>query len=449
MRKQTRWLCAALIIFFATSVAMAQEFTSRQAVLQNEEFRQDFIVQGEYLFDRNDGYKIGMHLIANGGGSFRVTAYQGGLPGDGWSRGGVRMQGTARVDGDRILFNFTEISGTNPAGETPPFPESMRRELVGNIIIERPQGGGQGGRAPQTAGQFFGANFAVRIENIENARAVYVKQFRQSPTLGAEPPEGAIVIFDGTNLDWFRQGAQMNEQQRGGNTLFGGAATRAFEKRPYRMHIEFMLPLMPQARGQQRGNSGVYIDERYELQVLDSFGQEAKDDYCGGFYQLATPLLNMTFPPLTWQTYCIYFTPARWDGDAKIANARVTVYHNGVLIHDDIELARHTPGRRDEGPEPLGLFLQRHTGTVQFRNIWLQYQDWAEPVAQTEATLERPTRRAARSGITVQQPVSAVITVTEAMLEPVVVMVEEVAPQRRRAATQSRPLFPRLRALFQ
>jgi hypothetical protein len=246
----------------------------------------------------------------------------------------------------------------------------------------------------------------------------FEKQFRQSPTLGLAPPEGAIVIFDGTNLDLFRPGAQMNEQQRGGNTLWGGAATAAaFEKRPYRMHLEFMLSYMPQARGQGRSNSGVYVDERYELQVLDSFGLEGTNDECGSFYQLAAPLINMCFPPLTWQTYDITFTPAQYDGDTRVVNSRVTILHNGVLIHDDLELERGTPGRRALGPEPLGLYIQAHGGRVQYRNIWMQYIDEPVTVAVAEEAVVETDQRVRRAA----QPTAA-----------------QPAP---------RPLFPRLRAL--
>jgi hypothetical protein len=135
-----------------------------------------------------------------------------------------------------------------------------------------------------------------------------------------------------------------------------------------------MLSYMPTKRGQQRSNSGVYIDERYECQILDSFGLEGENNECGGFYQIAKPSVNMCFPPLTWQTYDIDFTPAKYEGDKKVANARVTVKHNGVMIHDNIELKRETPGRKKEGSAPLGVYLQGHGNKVQYRNIWIQYQ---------------------------------------------------------------------------
>ena len=129
---------------------------------------------------------------------------------------------------------------------------------------------------------------------------------------------------------------------------------------------------MPTARGQGRGSSGVYIQSRYECQVLDSFGLESEDNECGGIYSIAKPTINMCFPPLSWQTYDIDFTAAKFDDeDNKTENARVTIKHNGVVIHDDLELTHGTPGRLPEGTEPEPVFLQDHGNPVVFRNIWV------------------------------------------------------------------------------
>ena len=129
---------------------------------------------------------------------------------------------------------------------------------------------------------------------------------------------------------------------------------------------------MPTARGQGRGNSGIYVQGRYELQVLDSFALGGQNNECGGIYSISEPIVNMCLPPLVWQTYDIDFVAARYDNSGeKIQNASVTVGHNGVLIHDDLELTHGTPGRHPEGPEPEALFLQDHGNSVVFRNIWV------------------------------------------------------------------------------
>ena len=356
---RTRHLfCAALILSFAVS-AMAQEYTSRREVLQDETLRQDFILQGEYL--AKDA-KMGLHLIADGGGKFRVVNYPGGLPGDGWKAGQPRLLGTAELDGNEISFDLTEGRGIHN-GQEVKMPEKIVAQ--GKITIDRPQGG-------QETGQFRSASVKIEVSSENMPIMFFEKQFRQSPTLGLEPPAGAHVLFDGTNVDWFPD-AKMNESPRG-NTLWAEATSKPFEKKPYKMHLEFMLSYMPSKTGQARSNSGVYLDERYECQVLDSFGLEGENNECGGFYQVAKPIVNMCFPPLTWQTYDFEFTPAQYDGDKKIGNAKVTVKHNGVLIHDNVEFQEHTPGRKPEGFEPLGIYLQGHGNKVQFRNIWMQYQ---------------------------------------------------------------------------
>jgi len=397
--KLTHFVVFAFVFSFVaglTTIVAAQEYTSRMEVLQNEELRQDFTIQGEYLA-KTERFNMGLHLIADGGGQFRVVAYPGGLPGDGWNTGGPRMLGTAKVDGDEVTFTMTEGRGNLPNGQPIQVPENV--EAKGKITIERPQGPGQGGG--QGAGQGgarqgmmrnFGTPVKIEVSLRGNTPPLtYEKQFRVSPTLGERAPEGAVVIFDGTNLDKFEPGAKMNEFQMPGggqrpaggqfqmpagfgNTLWAEATAKPLERKPYKLHIEFMLSYMPTAKGQARSNSGVYLDQNYECQVLDSFGLEGENNECGGFYQVAKPAVNMCFPPLTWQTYDFDFTPAKYDGDTKVENARVTVWHNGVMIHDNIEFTRETPGCLREGPDARGFYLQGHGNKVQYRNIWVQYK---------------------------------------------------------------------------
>ncbi|MBW3600671.1 MAG: DUF1080 domain-containing protein, partial [Planctomycetes bacterium] len=139
------------------------------------------------------------------------------------------------------------------------------------------------------------------------------------------------------------------------------------------------LPYQPQDRGQARGNSGVYLQGRYEVQMLDSFGLEGKQNECGGLYSVKDPDVNMCYPPLEWQTYDIDFTAARYDEEGKLtADPRVTVRHNGVVIHDDVEL----PGERNTtaapvkpGPEGGPVYLQDHGNPVRYRNIWVAETD--------------------------------------------------------------------------
>ena len=306
-------------------------------------------LQGEYIISEY-GYTLGMHLVAQGEGKYLAVAYVDGLPGDGWNAGDLHVLGTAVVSGNDITFTLKESRGTNTFGVD--LPDSA--EIKGKVTVEKAKEGAPG--------------VPVKIELVSVAGmsdipyGLYLeKQYRKNPKLVEGVPEGVAVLFGGSNPS-------------NGNTLWAEASSKAFEKKPYKMHLEFMLSYMPQARGQARSNSGVYLDERYECQVLDSFGLEGENNECGGFYGMMKPKLNMCFPPLTWQTYDFDFTPAKWDGNTKTANARVSVKHNGVQIYDNIELPKHTPGCKDEGPAPLGVYLQGHGNKVQYRNIWIQYQ---------------------------------------------------------------------------
>ena len=139
------------------------------------------------------------------------------------------------------------------------------------------------------------------------------------------------------------------------------------------VHLEFQLSYMPTASGQGRANSGCYLQGRYEVQILDSFGLEGKNNECGGIYSIRDPQTNMCFPPIAWQTYDIDFTAAKYDAAGKkIADAKITVKHNGVVIHKDVALPKTTTAAPvAEGPQPGPLYLQDHGNPIRFRNIWI------------------------------------------------------------------------------
>jgi hypothetical protein len=205
------------------------------------------------------------------------------------------------------------------------------------------------------------------------------KVYRLSPTLGAKPPAGAVVLFDGKSFDlwqhpkksgpvgWKLVDGAMEVKQGTGSII----TKKGFKD--CRLHLEFRTPFMPQANSQGRGNSGVYIQGRYEVQILDSYGLEGRDNECGGVYKVAVPLVNMCSPPAQWQSYDITFHAPRFDAaGAKVKDARMTVLHNGVKIHDDIKVPRPTTAALDSNvTEPGGIYLQDHGNPVQYRNIWL------------------------------------------------------------------------------
>jgi hypothetical protein len=305
--------------------AVAQEERNK-AYADPKEVDADFAFQGEYIGEvpTDDGdVKHGVQIIALGKGEFSAKVYRGGLPGDGWDKEETLERDGGRRQGDAVVFP-----------------------------------GDDGGRAVIRDG---------KITVSGNNEFVLTKVERKSPTLGKKPPEGAIVLFDGKSADEFENGRLTED----GLLMQGVTSKRTFND--CELHLEFRLPYMPEARGQGRGNSGLYVHGRYELQMLDSFGLEGLDNECGGFYQIVKPSENMCYPPLAWQTYDIDFTAAKFDASGKkTKNARVTVRHNGVVIHDDLELPKNTPGNLlPENAEPGPIFLQDHGNPVRYRNIWV------------------------------------------------------------------------------
>lgn len=202
---------------------------------------------------------------------------------------------------------------------------------------------------------------------------------KKSPTLGAKPPAGAKILLDGANTDAWT----LTDTAKG--TMWALVDGGAMEVRKsslmtkdafgdQRLHLEFRTPLMADKRGQARGNSGVYIQGRYEVQVLDSFGLRTADNECGGIYKKAVPKVNACLPPTEWQTYDITFHAPKFDdGGKKVKNAFITVELNGIVIHDNVELDGTTPGGISGDEAKAGpLLLQDHSNKVQYRNIWIQ-----------------------------------------------------------------------------
>jgi hypothetical protein len=137
-----------------------------------------------------------------------------------------------------------------------------------------------------------------------------------------------------------------------------------------RLHVEFCVDNNDK-EGQANGNSGVYIQRRYEVQILNSAGQDPADDICGGIYKVKAADYNLALPAGQWQTYDISFRAARFDASGKkTENARVTVYHNGTRIHNNVEIPDKTGGGQPEAATPGPLLLQDHGNKIRFRNVW-------------------------------------------------------------------------------
>ncbi len=286
---------------------------------------QDFAIQGEYAAEGH-----GVQVAALGDGAFRAYAYDGGLPGAGWSPGMTRtlLEG-GREDDDVVVLASEEGATT----------ATIR-------------------------------NGTLKLNGSDGGEKELNRVTRESPTLGAEPPEGAVILFDGTSADAW-EGGRMED-----GLLLATSSLTKEHFTDYRLHVEFRTPYVPHARGQRRGNSGVYFGGRWETQILDSFGfgEGAGDN--GGVYAIAAPQLNMSLPPLTWQTYDVEFTAARFDDEGNRTEwPRMTVKLNGVLVHENLELSRdYTPAAPIDGPLVSAegpVYLQHHNNPVVFRNVWL------------------------------------------------------------------------------
>jgi len=259
----------------------------------------DFAFQGEYVGEVG-GEKWGGQVIALGDGTFRGVGYKGGLPGDGWKRGDDRHVSEGKASGGAVVMKGDDHTATIKDG-----------------LITIADGDG---------------NKLGELRKVD----------RKSPTLGQKAPAGAVVLFDGSSADQFNNGKLVE-----GNLLGATNCESKLKVGDHTLHIEFRTPFMPKSRGQGRGNSGVYIQSRYECQVLE---------------------------PLQWQTYDITYTVLEFDAaGAKTKNARITVVHNGVTVHDDLELPTVTPGGVSGEEAVKGvLMLQDHDNPVSYRNIWFK-----------------------------------------------------------------------------
>lgn len=193
-------------------------------------------------------------------------------------------------------------------------------------------------------------------------------------------PSDAKVLFDGTSLDsWQTMDGKAAPWGLGDGAMVikkGGASIITKEKfGDMQLHVEFATPTDLSGSSQERGNSGVYLQGRYEVQVLDSYENKTyPDGQCGAVYGKHAPLVNACRAPGEWQSYDIVFRAAKFDSAGKkTSNARVTVLHNGVLIHDNVEIDGTTGSSPvKESAEPGPIYLQDHGNPVKFRNIWVR-----------------------------------------------------------------------------
>lgn len=207
-----------------------------------------------------------------------------------------------------------------------------------------------------------------------------------APVMSAAPPADAIVLFDGKNLSqwmtagrggttseprWKVENGYMEVAPRGGRLMtkekFGDM----------QLHVEWMVPTSVQGAGQNRGNSGVELMMRYEIQVLESFeNQTYADGQAASIYGQWPPLVNASRPQGEWNVFDIFFEAPRFEGERLAKPAYVTVIHNGILVHHRQEVLGAATHRRVARYTPHGaeepLSLQDHGHPVRYRNVWVR-----------------------------------------------------------------------------
>lgn len=310
-------------------VAVAASQLGRPHVATNlDEADADYAFQGEYYgtlgyVGAGPWQVFGLQVAAIGDGDYIAVEYTGGLPGLGWY-GGEKAYLRGRREPDRLTLRG----------------DGRRYDIIDGI--------------------------AWFVDQNGDKLTWLTKVNRQSRSLGAPPPPNAVVLFDGVKTDQL-----VNARVTPNGLLKEGARTKdAWQD--YFLHVEFQLSYMPFARQQGRSNSGVYLQRRYEIQILDSFALEGLANECGAIYRYRAPEINMCLPPLAWQTYDIDFRSARFDiHGKKTEDAYVSVWQNGYAVQEQVPIARKTGHGQPETPELLPIEFQNHGAPVRFRNIWL------------------------------------------------------------------------------
>ena len=314
---------------------------------------------------------LGFAIIARADDDDRVMGvYQGTISGKNWDGKTIRAQvvSESKVDFRAVLFVGDGKSETKATV----IGKGHKGEASFNGDVDF---GDFGGKA-EMKGEIANETFTGVLKAKGEGKFTLKRVFPEPPTRGKACPADAINLFDGKNIseNWTRIPKEWCLQDDGSMQVCSSSLMTTRELGSGLLHVEFMTPFMPNERDQGRGNSGVDVLGRYEVQVVDSFGNGPRDNWCGGIYKKAVPIADAVLPPLQWQTYDITFHAAEFDAAGKkVKNARITVLHNGILVHDNAELDGPTPGGVSDSDAATGpLMLQDHGNAVKYRNIWFQ-----------------------------------------------------------------------------
>ncbi len=332
LRRGTRaiWLVMCLVATAAMGPVKVSAADGEPAVTRLADVDEDFHFMGEYagtLSGRVPGFAgdvvpFGLQVIPLGDQRFSAVLLPGGLPGNG-SEGRQRLLLEGQRTGPTLTLANDQLRLVVEAGKT--------------RVVESKEG------------------WRGDLQHVQ----------RTSRRAGAPAPPDAYILYDGSGPGAFKDARIVDGLLQSGTELLP-------LHRDYLLHVEFLVPYMPRSDSQARGNSGVYLQSRYEVQILDTFGREGLANECGGLYKQRAPRLNMAFPPLSWQTYDITFRSPSFDSQGnKVRNARITLLHNGIKVHDHVEITAKTGAGQPEAPHLLPTKLQDHGNPVQFRNVWL------------------------------------------------------------------------------
>ncbi len=330
-------------------------------------------------------------------------AYRGAREWTGSNKAYLTSEGKTQADGNATRSRWCDLSGaikgnwegvtifSNPNNYQHPEPMRIIPDADYVYFVYSPSVAGQWVMEPNKDYVFQYRLFVHEGKpNVEDIERIW-NDYADQPKVTIEPASSKspvapsqssnrIVLFDGNDFSqWVseRNGPIRWQIENGTMKIVpgtGGIMTKD-NYRDFKMHLEFKLPeLPPNVRGQSRANSGVYIQRRYEVQILDSYGLIPRNNDCGAIYQFKAPDKNACAKPNEWQTYDITFRALRYEGNKKIENARITVVQNGILVQDNVEVPNKTGAGQPEGPNPAPILLQEHSNTVWFRNIWIEPQ---------------------------------------------------------------------------
>lgn len=219
------------------------------------------------------------------------------------------------------------------------------------------------------------------VHSLDRPRPPVVDPGPERPPVPA--PSDAIVLFDGKDLSQWQSpdGTPARWIVRDGSMEVVPGSGAIVTKRGFgdaQLHVEWATPAPPQREGQDRGNSGVFLMGLYEIQVLDSYRNDTyADGQAGAVYGQTPPFVNASRPPGAWQTYDIVFRRPRFASDGSVRDsARVTVFHNGVVVQDHTAITGRSAHRQRARYEPhadaLPLLLQDHDSRVRYRAVWIR-----------------------------------------------------------------------------